>query len=534
MLSFANATFSAYSMEHMTLEEKVGQLFIVHFHGDSTNEDSKTLIHDVKVGGIIYYNWANGLTSPQQVQDLSFGLQELVRNTSAAIPLFIAVDQEGGIVSRLNKGFTVFPGNRALGETQDPDLAQAAAYAMGQELQAVGVNMNFAPVVDVNSNLKNPIIGIRAFSNKPEIVAAFGEKSLAGYKQAHIITSLKHFPGHGDVEIDSHEDLPVINKTLQELEHCELVPFAQLAPCADMIMTAHLLVPALDKERCSTVSEKTLSYLKNSLNFTGVIITDSLTMQGVLKKSTSIDEAAIQALNAGCDILLLGGKQLIGNTYLELTVEDIKRIHRSIVNAVKNNQVSQERLDQAVKKILTLKKRFLPTPASGARPDINGLVNTNQHQELAQKIASLSLQVISNNPVALSLLVQQKVALFAPQLLRETINKTAFHELGEIVECYFFNGLAPSSEEIEALHKNAQTADSIIICSYNSWKYSAQEALIQALLDLEKPTVLVATRDPLDSALFSKASLIINTFSPTVPSLQAVCNKIKELNSVQL
>lgn len=351
---------SAEFVEKMTLEEKAGQLLMVHFHGETANGEAETLICDTKVGGIVYYNWSNGLNSPAQVKNLSSGLQELAENNRLSIPLFIGVDQEGGRVARLKNGFTVFPANQTLGETGNPDLAQAAAFTMGRELRAVGININFAPVVDVNINPRNPVIGSRSFSNDPKIVLAFSEKALAGYKQANIIASLKHFPGHGDVEMDSHLALPVVDKPMSELERAELFPFAKLASSADLIMTAHLLVPALDPQNCSTLSKKTLSYLRNTLGFEGVIITDSLVMEGVLKKCRSIDEAAIQALDAGCDILLLGGKQLIGGTTnLELTAKDIQRVHRSIVNAVKNGRLSEARVDEAVRKILSLKKRYL-------------------------------------------------------------------------------------------------------------------------------------------------------------------------------
>lgn len=136
----------------MSLEEKVGQILMVHFHGEVANDDAKILVQDAKVGSIIYYNWSNGLISPAQVQGLSAGLQQLAKENRIPIPLLIAADQEGGVVARLQSGFTSFPGNRALGETSDPNLAELSALAMGQELQAVGINMNLAPVVDVNSN----------------------------------------------------------------------------------------------------------------------------------------------------------------------------------------------------------------------------------------------------------------------------------------------------------------------------------------------------------------------------------------------
>lgn len=338
----------------LSLEEKIGQLLMVHFHGEDANEEAKILVQNIKVGGILYFPWSNGLCCPQQIKTLSSHLQQLAQENANSIPLFIAVDQEGGPVTRLRQGFTEFPGNKALAMTQDPNIAELAALKMGEEMRAVGININFAPVVDVNSNPKNPVIGDRSFSENPEIVLNFGEKVMQGFKKAHIISTLKHFPGHGDVDVDSHKDLPVVNKTLEELQKVELLPFAGLAPFAEVIMTAHILVPALDEENCATLSKKILTYLKNILGFHGVIISDSLVMEGVLKTCHTVEEAAIQALNAGCDILLLGGK-----ASLELTLHDIQRIQCSLIEAVKEERILEERIDEALEKILKLKETYI-------------------------------------------------------------------------------------------------------------------------------------------------------------------------------
>lgn len=346
------------SVTEMTLEEKVGQLLMVHFNGEVANEDARELVQETKVGGIIYYNWSNGLHNPDQVRGLSSGLQLLTEKNPNPIPLLIALDQEGGRVSRLKEGFTQIPGNKTIGDTRNPQIAKDVALIIGQELASVGVNMNLAPVVDVNSNPSNPVIGTRSFSDRAETVVAFGEKALMGYKEARIISTLKHYPGHGDVDVDSHKDLPVIHKSKEELERLELIPFAKLAPFADAIMTAHVLVPALDPENCSTLSQKTLNYLREVIGFEGVIVSDSLVMEGVLKKCGSVDEAAIQALKAGCDLLILGGKLLVENRSNELTVSDVRRIHRAIMKAVETGQVSEKRVDEALGKILKMKKRL--------------------------------------------------------------------------------------------------------------------------------------------------------------------------------
>ena len=341
----------------MSIEEKVGQLLMVHFHGEEANEEAKSLIQKTKVGAIIYFNWSNSLHSPEQVQKLSSSLQKLAQENRFPIPLLIAVDQEGGRVARLKQGFTQFPANRLLAEASHLNAVEEAAFTIGQELLAVGVNMNLAPVVDVNCNPNNPVIGDRSFGADPALVASFGEKALSGYRKAFVISTLKHFPGYGDVSVDPHADLPVVSKSKEDLEEMELLPFAKLSPLADAIMTAHILMPAFDSQNCATLSKKTLSYLRETLGFKGTIVADSLVMEGVLKKCGTVDEAAIQALNAGCDLLILGGKLLIGeHAGFELTVKDVERIHRSLVQAVQEGRISEARLNEAVAKVLKLKK----------------------------------------------------------------------------------------------------------------------------------------------------------------------------------
>ena len=235
------------------------------------------------------------------------------------------------------------------------------------------------------------MIGIRSFGNTPQIVIDLGKRALAGYSRSHIISTLKHFPGHGDVEIDSHEGLPVVRKSLDELSREELLPFAQLGDFSDCIMTAHLLVPALDSENCTTLSKKSLSYLRNTLGFQGVVISDSLVMEGVLKQCGSVDEACILALNAGCDILLLGGKLFIGeHAGFELDVKDIRRIHGSLVEAVKSGRIAEERVDEALGKVLKLKNRYTLVHASG---DLQNEVGTSEHQAVATEIVQKAIKV---------------------------------------------------------------------------------------------------------------------------------------------
>lgn len=401
---------SSYLLHDMSLDEKVGQLLMVQFTGETINEEAVRLIHKTHIGGIIYYNWANGLHSPEQVLHLSEELQASACQTRLHIPLFIAADQEGGLVARLTKGFTVFPGNKALGMTSRPELAKQAAYVMGQELSAVGVNFNLAPVADINSNPRNPVIGIRAFGDSPGTVTAFVKEALEGYQNAGMITSLKHFPGHGDVEVDSHNGLPVLLKSKEALKRCELLPFAALSTQADSVMTAHLMVPSIDSIHCATLSKEIISILRDEMQFNGVIITDSLVMEGVLKNSGTVEEAAIRALNAGCDILLLGGQQLIDNERVPLKAQDVERIHQSLVHAVKQGVISEKRLNTAVQRILDLKSTHdLITKTSSTA--LHHLVNTPAHNQLSDEIAKEALKIVKNRPLSTSL-NQSGIAIF--------------------------------------------------------------------------------------------------------------------------
>jgi beta-N-acetylhexosaminidase len=520
-----SVSFFGYS--NMTVEEKVGQLLIVHFNGEMANKDAQELIQEVHVGGFILYNWANDLSSPTQVKYLTSGLQNLNNSKNPKIPLFIAVDQEGGVVARLKKGFTIFPGNQALGITNRHDLSEQSAFAIGQELKAVGVNFNLSPVVDINSKPRNAVIGIRSFGCSTDVVIPFTRSAIMGYKRAEIISSLKHFPGHGDVEVDSHLDLPVLKKSKNQLQLLEFLPFRELAPLADTIMTAHILIPEIDPVNCATLSKGILDILRNELSFDGVIISDSLVMEGLLKNCSCIEEAAIKALNAGCDILMLGGKQLLhSNTNLELTVLDVKRIHKALVDAVKSGIILEKRLDEAVNRILTLKKKY--DLSEILHSDLIPLVNSKEHQGLAKKIAVLSTKITENKKISLSI-PDSKIAIFAPQLVDDCIRRTSLMNFGKETFLHFYKELNMNDEEIRVGKEMAKKADLIIFCSYNAWKNSSQISFINSLSELKLPFVVLSLRDPLDESYFFKADCIITTFSPTEPSIEAACELLLKI-----
>jgi beta-N-acetylhexosaminidase len=331
--------FALSTLSGGTLEENIGQMIITSFHGNELNEGAKQLIDEAKIGGVVYFKHFNGLESADQVTRLSADLQaySLAKNGRK---LLICADEEGGRISRFVEGVPRSPGNEVLGKGE-PEEARLLAREVARGLLAMEVNCNLAPVVDINSNPKNPVIGNRSFGSSPEQVSLFGGAVLEGYLEGGVLPCLKHFPGHGDTSQDSHYELPLVDKSFTELLECELVPYLALAKKAPMIMTAHVLYPELDWVNPATLSRKILQgLLRERLGYQGVIITDSLTMEGILVDS--IEEVAIRAVLAGADLLLLGEPN---------TVEQVLRIHRALVRAVEEGRIPRERIDESVARI---------------------------------------------------------------------------------------------------------------------------------------------------------------------------------------
>ncbi|MBN1914430.1 MAG: beta-N-acetylhexosaminidase [Parachlamydiales bacterium] len=528
LLFFYFSSIQGYEISHMTLEEKVGQLFMVYFDGDYANETAQNLLKEAKVGGIILYNQTNKLENPRQIQALCRGLQQSALSY-IGIPLFIAIDQEGGLIARLKTGFTDFPSNAALGRTKQPQLALKAAQYIGEELLDVGINWNLAPVVDIDNNPQNPVIGIRSFGDNPKLVTQFGRKSMEGYQNAGVIPCLKHFPGHGDVTVDSHEELPVVSKSLSQLWDCELYPYRSLAKKAPAIMTAHILFPQIDPQNCASLSSIFLKeLLREKLSFRGVLITDSLTMLGALNahnNSYSLEQVVFKAIAAGNDMVLIGQRNSRDTINEKAHIEEIVRIVHHVVHAVRTGKIQEDRIDESVRRILLLKNSLREDPSSISYSRLSPNLQSKEHQDLSREIAYRSVQVRKWD-LTQDLSIGH-IAIVAPNILEKTIYSTDLMQLGTSATLHLFEGLSPSDREIQKIEAMAENCDYILFCSYNAWKFSKQSELCNRIAK-KKPLIYVATRDPRDLAISHHSVIDIATYSPSVSSLQVVSDWLQK------
>jgi beta-N-acetylhexosaminidase len=282
------------------LRRHVGRLAIVGFNGLSAPDDLRRLIAEFDLGGVIYF--PRNLAEPAQIAELSREVAALAR----AWPIWISVDQEGGRVARLRAPFTEWPPAMALGRSGDDALAERFAAALAAELLAVGITLDYAPVLDVHTNPANPVIGDRALAEQADLAARLGAVIVRTMQQAGLAACGKHFPGHGDTSADSHHELPVVEHDRRRLDRIEFVPFRRAIEAhVAAIMTAHVVVPQIDRDRAASFSPAIVDgILKHELGFDGVVISDDLGMKAV-SGGAGFAEAAVMAVAAGCDAALL-------------------------------------------------------------------------------------------------------------------------------------------------------------------------------------------------------------------------------------
>ncbi len=325
---------------------QAGQRLMVGFHGHEASADVKRMIHDYGAGSVILF--ARNVASPEQVADLVRELQAEARAAGHDLPLLVAVDQEGGRVARMRAPWTEWPPLRALGRQGSEEMARKMGQALAAELHACGIRLDFAPVVDVDTNPQNPVIGDRSFGADPDLVGRLGAAMIRGLQGGGVAACAKHFPGHGDTDVDSHLDLPRVEHPRSRIEEVELPPFrAAIAAGVASIMTAHVIVRALDEELPATLSPRVVGLLRRELKYEGVIVSDDLEMKAVAKRWAP-GPLAVGAAKAGCDLLPVCATH-------DAQVESLE----GLVKAVEAGDIPWKAMDEACARMRRLKETYL-------------------------------------------------------------------------------------------------------------------------------------------------------------------------------
>jgi beta-N-acetylhexosaminidase len=345
----------------MSLEEQVGQMILAGVEGTSINAATKAILAKQHVGGIILYknNVSSLVGSVKFINDLKKA------NAGNPAPLFVSVDQEGGKVSRLPSEFVAMPDAAKVGRTGDAQLAKDEGALIARELKLMGFNVDFAPVLDVNSNPNNPVIGTRSYGTTAKLVTKMGLAAMEGLRGGGVVAVVKHFPGHGDTSVDSHLELPLVNKTTKQLQAMEWIPFkAAIDANTDAVMIAHIMFPKIDPDAPASISKIIIGdQLRGTLGYNGVVITDDMTM-GAIANNYGIAEAALRSVEAGSDIIL------VAHGY-----DTAKAVYDKLLSSVKSGKLTEARIEESVVRILKLKMKYklsdeaVPIPSAQELPN---------------------------------------------------------------------------------------------------------------------------------------------------------------------
>lgn len=506
----------------LTLEEQIGQLLMVGFPGTTPTPQLIKLIQQYHVGNIIFFS--RNVQSARQLHELTSSLQEIAREAGQRQPLLIAIDQENGMVQRLGEDATIFPGNMALGAVGTEQSAYEVALAAGLELRALGVNLNLAPVVDVNNNPANPVIGVRSFGEDPRQVARLACAQIRGYQDAGVATCIKHFPGHGDTATDSHLAMPTVPYEMDRLENVELIPFKSgIAAGTDCVMTAHIYFPALmgATNLPATLSPAVIrQLLREQLGFQGVILTDCLEMNAV-SETVGVGRGAVLAQQAGNDLILIShryDRQLAG-------LEALKA-------AVQSGEIAPEAIREAAERVLALKRRL--GEREQRQPAIPTLaeVGSAAHRQLRDQVYERSTTLVRNekNLLPLRLETTQRLLLiythrdtwtqvedkgYPEAFLAESLRKR--HANTDVI--VLTEKTTPAS--YEQLYSAAREADSILMVTVNALHDPQQVQVMRNLVEIGRPLIGLAPYSPYDLLAFPELDTYLVTYEYTSPAIAA-------------
>ncbi|MDQ0974112.1 beta-N-acetylhexosaminidase [Neobacillus niacini] len=519
------------AIKNMSMEEKVGQMLMPDFRtwkGQNVtvmNDEIAKLVKDYHLGGVILFR-ENTVTADQTTK-----LVSAYQDAAEKYGLLISIDQEGGIVTRLQTG-TDMPGNMALGATRSEETAEKVGKAIGEELNALGINMNFGPVLDVNNNPDNPVIGVRSFSENPELVGKLGNAYIKGLHETGTAATAKHFPGHGDTAVDSHIGLSEVPHDIDRLKRVELYPFQQAMDAGiDAIMTAHVTFPKIDDTKAiskkdgteiavpATLSHKVLTGLmREDMGFKGVIVTDAMNMGAISEHFGPVD-AAIRAVKAGADILLMP----VG----------IEAVANGIYAAVNSGDISEDRLEQSVERVLTLKlnrsivKAEVEKSLDEKVANAFQVVGSPEHKAIEKEAAEKSITLVKNDAVLpLNVSHEDKIVVvggsgFSINLLADEVKK---HHPGAV----YVNASGPLNAGQLA---QVQGAKYIIVGTYTSSvggraQDASQMVMTRQLIKTGVPVIAVGARNPYDVMSYKDVDAYLVQYGFRPASFEAAANTI--------
>jgi beta-N-acetylhexosaminidase len=506
----------------MDLDTAAGQRLLLAFQGkDEPSEEIARALREHRPAGVSLFRAFN-IDSPSQLRAFTDRLQRLAR-TLGLPPLLIATDQEGGQLMAVGDA-TPLPGNMALGATGSADLARRAGEVLGRELAALGINVDYAPCVDVNVNPRNPVVGVRSFGENPREVARLAAAMIAGIQSQGVAATAKHFPGHGDTDADSHHGLPSVPHGLARLREVEFPPFqTAIAAGVKLVMTAHVALPAVDGPLAppATLSHNILQgLLRGELGFQGVIVTDAMDMHAI-GQGDALGENAVRAAAAGADLLLLTSDP-----------DDQRRVYASLRAALRHEALDPAGAAASLGRIAALKRWLAGAP----QPDLS-VVGSSPHRMVAAEIAERSITLVRDTAglLPLRLRPEQRIAAIVPQPTNLTPADTSAYVIptlgGALRERHpnvdeYRVSYAPGTEEIAQLAEQVRDHAVLIVGTFNACASPEQAQLVRRLLRLGIPSIVVALRLPYDLAAFPEAQTYACTYGVLEPSMQALAGAL--------
>ncbi len=502
-------------LSQMRLEQKVAQMFIVSLFGDGLTRAERDFLQTWQPGGVVLLE--KNVGDPRQTTEVTNALQRALTEMGA-VPLLIAIDQEGGLIAHLRDGFTEWPVPMLLTATGDSELAYDVGMAQAVELRAVGVNMNLAPVADLNTNPNNPIIGRRAYGSYPQQVAPIISALIRGLQDGGVLATAKHFPGHGDTREDSHLELPTLFYGREALFGRELIPFiAAIEAASGAIMVGHIAFPEL--EPSGEVLPSSLSativggLLRQELGYDGLIVTDALDMDAIDTRYRP-ERAALMAVEAGHDLIILGA-----HAGPEMQI----RAMQGVVAAVEDGSIDEARIDASVRRILRAKARLgllddwrpLDPMTASAR------VNTEQHTQLVATLFRKGVTMVWDEGAYIPLAEGAQAVIVYPStrpFIREACAQTGINAT------YIGVSASPTAEEVQWAQEAMRRADVGFVFTLNADTNRAQQDLVRALP--AQKVVVIALWSPYDGLYFPDIAGYVVTYSPIPPSAMVACEVI--------